>query len=142
MGDATAAGGAVVSSGVLHCPVGCRTPARGDLRRFYSIGALARHCADCHPEMTISMSVNQEVDIQSAMVPVQREIIMFDEPVMELENGDEVSIHTGSTGSSTISVLLEGDQTMIDVSVEDLCFNLGSRLILDDASDSEDEMDR
>ena len=66
---------------------------------------------------------------------------MTDEPVLELENGDEVSIHTGSTGSSTISVLLEGDQTMIDVSVEDLCFNLGSQLILDDVGDSEDELD-
>ena len=141
MGEATAEGGAVVSSGVLRCPAGCTTPVRGEVRRFYSMGAFVRYCAECHPELTISISLNQDVEIQSAIVPVQREVIMFDEPVMALENGDEVSVHTGSTGSSVISVLLEGDQTMNDVSVDDLCFNLGSQLVLDDVGDFEDELD-
>ena len=69
--------------------------------------------------------------------------MMFDENIMELDNGDEVSVGSGSShGSATVVILLEGDTAMMDASMDDLSLNLGQMLVLYDQGDSEDELDR
>ena len=126
---------------VINCPMGCLTPGYGRLRRFYSLISLMRHCQDSHPEMALNLAIGQNVEINSQPVRVERRVIMLDEPiedgVADMINDD---LSTAST-SSTISVLLEGDDHAVEVSVEDLCFSMGSILLLDDAGDSEDEKD-
>ena len=126
----------------LNCPGGCTTPT-GRLRKWGSIAGLVKHIQEDHPEMAINMSFCQEVQIGVAPVRVQRHVMMFDENIMELDNGDEVSVGSGSShGSATVVILLEGDTAMMDASMDDLSLNLGQMLVLYDQGDSEDELDR
>ena len=97
-----------------------------------------RHCQVAHPELPLNLSFSQNIDLNNHSVEIERRVILLDEAIEDGKATDELS--TSST-SSTVSILLEGDDYAMDVSVEDLCFSMGSILLLDDAGDSEDEKD-
>ena len=125
---------------VLHCPLNCCTKT-GRLMRFYAVNPLITHVMTAHPHMQMMLTFPEIVQMNAQPACVQRHVLMLDENTAETDNGDEVSVGTGSS-SSSVAILLEGSDAMIEVDFEDLCFNMGQLMVADDEGDSEDELDR
>ena len=125
---------------VLHCPLNCCTKT-GRLMRFYAVNPLITHVMSDHPHLQMTLTFPEIVQMNAQPVSVQRHVLLLDENTAETDNGDEISVGTGSS-SSSVAILLEGADSMIEVDFEDLCFNMGQLMVADDEGDSEDELDR